>query len=135
MIDRAEQQRRGGQTRRKSSAATPEAKRFVQIKTVVMMSDAWRDCDYSARCALLELSARLQWESGQSDPTNNGHLWLSRDEWERAGFAPATVTRATKQLIKVGILYRTKTGGISRGCSEYALTCYAMSKDTDGLSC
>lgn len=135
MIDRTEQQRRGGPARRKSSAAAAEAKRFVQIKTVVMMSDAWRDCDYSARCALLELSARLQWASGQPDPTNNGHLWLSRDEWERVGFAPATVTRATKQLIKVGILYRTRSGGIGRGCSEYALTCYPLGKDTTGLFC
>ena len=112
-----------------------EARRFVQVKTVVMMSDAWRDCDYSARCAFLELSGRLQWASGQPEPLNNGQLWLSRSEWERAGFAPATVTRATKQLIKVGLLYRTRSGGISRGCSEYAITCYSLTKDTNGLFC
>lgn len=116
-------------------AGNPEAKRFVQIKTVVLMSDAWRDCDYSARCAFLELSARIIWASGQPEPINNGRLWLSREEWEKAGFASATVTRATKQLIRVGLLYRTRTGGINRGCSEFALTCYALAKDTSGLHC
>ena len=70
---------------RTQRAALPEAKRFVQIKTVVMSSDAWRDCDYSARAAYVEISARLQWASGKPDPTNNGRLWLSRDEWGKAG--------------------------------------------------
>lgn len=114
-------------------STNPEARRFVQVKTVVMLSDAWRDCDYSARCAFLELSARLQWVAGQSEPVNNGRLWLSRSEWERAGFSPATVTRALNQLVKTGLVYRAKTGGIGRGCSEYALTCYAPVKDTSGL--
>ena len=136
MANRAEN-RRGSQTPRKNASQTPsekaEARRFVQIKTVVLMSDAWRDCDYSTRCAFIELSSCLQWASGQPEPLNNGRLWLSREEWEKAGFAPATVTRATKQLIKVGLLYRTRAGGIGRGCSEYALTCYAPTKETNGL--
>ena len=132
MADRAEAIRRG-QTPRKANAEKPEAKRFIQFKTVVTMSDAWRDCNYAARCVYMELSARLQWASGQSEPINNGRLWLSRAEWDRAGFAPATVTRATKQLVKVGLIYRTRSGGIGRGCSEYALTCYAPTKDTTGL--
>ena len=109
-IDRAGAERRGQSPRKTASTSiardNPEAKQFVQIKTVVMMSDAWRDCDYSARCAFVELSARLQWSFGQSDPINNGRLWLSRDEWERAGFSSATVTRAIKRLVKVGLLYR-----------------------------
>ena len=136
-IDRAEATRRGQSPRK--TAAKPgttekaEARRFVQTKTVVMMSDAFRACDYSARCVFQELSARLQWASGQSEPINNGRLWLSREEWQKAGFAPATVTRAVKQLIKVGLLYRSRAGGIGRGCSEYALTCYAPTKDSNGL--
>lgn len=129
---RAKETRRGRASR---DSDNPEAKRFVQIKTVVMMSDAWRDCDYSTRSAFLELSARLKWASGQSEPINNGRLWLSRSEWERAGFASATITRAMKQLIKVGLLYRTRSGGISRGCSEYGITCYPLAKDTSGLFC
>jgi len=111
----------------------PEAKRFVQVKTVIMMSDAWRDCDYSARCAFLELSARLQWVYGQTEPVNNGRLWLSREEWNKAGFSSATVTRSIKKLIKNGLIYRTRTGGIGRGCNEFALTCYSPTKDTSGL--
>ena len=133
--DRAEGRRGLVPRKPTGSKEKAEARRFVQVKTVVMMSDAWRDCDYSARCAFLELSGRLQWASGQTEPLNNGQLWLSRSEWERAGFAPATVTRATKQLIKVGLLYRTHSGGISRGCSEYAITCYSLTKDTNGLFC
>ena len=129
--------RRGSQIPRKSTIQShsekAEARRFVQIKSVLLMSDAWRDCDYSARCVFIELSARLQWTSGQSEPINNGRLWLSREEWDKAGFAPATVTRAIKQLVKVGILYRARCGGIGRGCSEYALTCYAPTKDAKGL--
>lgn len=120
---------------KKRSGESPEARRFVQVKSVVMQSGAWRDCDYSFRCAFLELSARLQWAAGQSDPLNNGRLWLSRTEWERAGFAPATVTRATKQLIKVGLLFRIRSGGLGRGCSEYAITCYSLPKDATGMSC
>lgn len=118
---------------RQSPTEKAEAKRFVQIKTVVLMSDAWRHMDFSARCAFIELSARLQWATGQSEPVNNGHLWLSRGEWERAGFSPATVTRCTKALVAVGLLYRTRAGGIGRGCSEYAMTCYAPTRDTTGL--
>ena len=125
--------KRRGQSSRKTNAEKPEARRFVQIKTVILMSDAWRDCDFSARSAFIELSARLQWASGQPEPVNNGRLWLSRDEWHKAGFAPATVTRATKQLIKVGLVYRSRSGGIGRGCSEYAMTCYAPTKDSAGL--
>ena len=135
MIDRVEGRR--GQSPRKnttqSQSEKAEARRFIQIKTVLHMSDAWRDCDYSARCAFIELSARLKWASNQPEPINNGNLWLSREEWEKAGFAPATVTRAIKQLISVGILYRTRSGGIGRGCSEYALTCFAPTKETSGL--
>ena len=133
-VDRTEQSRRG-QVSRKSAAASSsaEARQFVQIKTVVTMSDAYRDCDYSARCVLLELCARLKWVSGQSEPTNNGRLWLSREEWTKAGFAPATVTRALQKLVKVGLVYRTRSGGIGRGCSEYALTFYTATKDTNGL--
>lgn len=113
----------------------PEARRFVQVKTVVMTSDAWRDCDYSARVAYFELSARLQWVSGKSEPVNNGHLWLSRTEWEKAAFSSATVTRAIKQLIKVGLIYRTRSGGIGRGCNEFALTSYPLTKERTGLFC
>ena len=139
MTNRADT-RRGGQTPRnnntpQTASEKAEAKRFVQIKTVVLMSDAWRDCEFSARCAFIELSSRLQWASGQPEPLNNGRLWLSRDEWKKADFATATVSRATKQLIKVGLLYRTRAGGIGRGCSEYALTCYPLTKDTSGLFC
>ena len=120
---------------KKRAGENPEARRFIQIKTVVKMSDAWNDCTFASRCAFVELSARMQWVAGQSEPTNNGRLWLSRAEWERAGFAPATVTRAMKQLIKVGLLYRTHLGGIGRGCSEYAITCYSLPKDTSGMFC
>ena len=129
--------RRGSHVPRKttiqSHSEKAEARRFIQIKSVLLMSDAWRDCDYSARCVFIELSARLQWSSGQPEPINNGRLWLNRDEWDKAGFAPATVTRAIKQLIRAGILYRARSGGIGRGCSEYALTCYAPTKDATGL--
>lgn len=48
------------QAPRRPNVEKQEARRFVQIKTVILMSDAWRDCDYSARCALIELSSRLQ---------------------------------------------------------------------------
>lgn len=132
-MDRAESIRRGSPPRKASNTEKAEAKRFVQIKTVLLMSDAWRDCDYSARCAFLEFSARLKWATGQPEPTNNGRLWLTRDEWLKAGFAPATVTRSIQQLIKTGLIYRARTGGIGRGCSEYALTCYAPTKDSTGL--
>ena len=132
--DRTESTRRGqSAVKTTTKTASSEARQFVQIKTVVTMSDAYRACDYSARCALLELCARLKWVSGQPEPINNGRLWLSRDEWAKAGFAPATVTRALQKLVKVGLIYRTRSGGIGRGCSEYALTFYAPTKDTDGL--
>ena len=135
-IDRTEAARRGQSSRSgKIHTGTPEAKRFVQIKTVVMNSAAWRACDYSARCVFLELSGCLQWMSGQSEPVNNGHLWLSREQWKKAGFASATVTRAIKTLIKVGLLFRTRSGGIGRGCNEFAVTCFSLTKDNDSLFC
>jgi hypothetical protein len=112
---------------------TPEARRFVQIKTVILMSDAWRACDFSARCVFVELSARLQWASGQPEPANNGHLFISRDEWARAGFSHATADKGLRQLIQFGLIYKTRSGGIGRGCSRYALTCYSLAKNTDGL--
>ena len=135
-IDRTESSRRGQSSRRsKKHTDNPQAKRFVQIKTVVMQSAAWQSCNYSVRCVFLELSGCLRWVSGQSEPVNNGHLWLSRSQWEEAGFASATVTRAIKHLIKVGLVFRTRTGGIGRDCSEYALTCFPLTEDTDNLFC
>lgn len=112
-----------------------EAKRFLQIKTVVHESDAFRYCTYAARCVYMELSARLKWVSGQRDPANNGHLWLSREQWAAARFSSATVTRSIRQLIKHGLIFRTRSGGIGRGCSMYALTCLPLSKDRDGIFC
>ena len=130
--DRNEASRRGLPSSTKAGAKN-EARQFVQIKTVVMTSDAYRASTASARCVLLELCARLKWVSGQPEPTNNGRLWLSREEWEKAGFAPATVTRSLKELVKHGLVYRARSGGIGRGCSEYAVTFYGLTKDTDGL--
>ena len=111
MIDRAEQQRRGSQTPRKTSTKHP----YAAIEHRVIDSPAYADLTFSAR-SMLQLFAR------QLSKDNNGRLQATHSYLERFGFSDRTLTRAVKELIAHGFIYRTRCGGYQQGASQYAVT-------------
>ncbi len=94
---------------------------IIVIEKRVLESPSYAALSFAARAALVELAKALT-------KGGNGHIFISRDQWERAGFCAKTVTRCIGELIGHGFVYRTRTGGIGRGCSTYALTWLSITR-------
>jgi DNA-binding HxlR family transcriptional regulator len=120
-FDRTESSERGIQHRRKPGNTHP----IAAIEKRVLDSEAYADLTFAARAALIELAKALP-------KGGNGHVFIARAKWAAAGFSSKTVTRALAELVSHGIIYKTKSGGIGRGCSTYALTWLPITKK-DGL--
>jgi hypothetical protein len=88
---------------------------YAAIEHRVIDSPAYADLTFSAR-DLLVLIAR------QLTKNNNGHLQATFTYMERFGFSVNTLSRATKELIAHGFIYRSKSGGFHQGAAQYALT-------------
>jgi hypothetical protein len=88
---------------------------YAAIEHRVIDSHAYADLTFSAR-GLLVLIAR------QLTKNNNGHLQATFTYMERFGFSVNTLSRATKELIAHGFIYRSKSGGFHQGAAQYALT-------------
>lgn len=108
--DRHEAKARG-QTPKKGSTKHP----YAAIEHRVIDSPAYADLTFSAR-SLLQLLAR------QLTKDNNGHLQATHSYMERFGFSDRTLTRAIKELIAHGFIYRARCGGYQQGASQYAVT-------------
>lgn len=108
--DRTEQHRRG-QSPSKTTIKHP----YAAIEHRVIDSPAYADLTFSAR-SLLQLFAR------QLSKDNNGRLQATHSYLERFGFSDRTLTRAVKELIAHGFIYRTRCGGYQQGASQYAVT-------------
>lgn len=119
-IDRNEAKVRG-QLPKKGSTKHP----YAAIEHRVIDSAAYADLTFSAR-SLLQLFAR------QLTKDNNGHLQATHSYMERFGFSDRTLTRATKELISHGFVYRTRCGGYQQGASQYAVTWLPIPK-RDGM--
>lgn len=67
-------------------------------------SPAFVALTFSARSLLLEVARQLTKD-------NNGHLQATHSYMQRHGFSENTLSRAIADLIKHGMIYRTRSGG------------------------
>jgi len=81
----------------------------------VIDSPAYADLSYAARSLLVAITRQLTKD-------NNGHLQATFKYMERLGFSVNTLSRATKELIAHGFIYRTKSGGFHQGAAQFAVT-------------
>lgn len=89
---------------------------FIQISSLILNSDAYKDLSFSARSMLNEI---LHYHNG----VNNGSIWISKEVLMQRGFSKNTSTKALKELISHGFIYMTRRGGnLNGGCSWYAIT-------------
>lgn len=96
--------------------------RFARIPHRILLSEAFRSLDPTARCLLIELTMI---ESGK----NNGSLWLSiRDAADRLGITDARpVMRAFDDLQDRGFTVMTKEAHFSIKASETSRArCWAL---------
>lgn len=119
-IDRVEASRRN-QLPAKTTTRHP----YAAIEFRVIDSPAYADLTFSARSLLLMFARQLTKE-------NNGHLQATHSYLERFGFSDRTLTRAVKELIAHGFIYRTRCGGYQQGASQYAVTWLKITR-RDGL--
>ena len=120
MRDRTEARERG------QSKGSLSAHPIMAIEKRVLDSEAYAALTFSARSVLDQLSKALT-------KGGNGHIFVTKDQWEQAGINPKTVTRALAELRNHGFIFKTRTGGLGRGCSRYAVTWLPVTKK-DGLS-
>ena len=89
---------------------------FIQISSIILNSDAYKDLSFSARSMLIEM---VNFHNGR----NNGSIFIAKKVLEVRGFSKNTATKALKELRIHGFIYMTKRGGnIKGGCSHFALT-------------
>ncbi len=90
-----------------------------RVRADVTSSNAWRVLGNSAKALYLDLRSKLK-----SD--NNGNINAALSEMKHMGWsAPGTLSNALYQLQAVGLIVRTRSGGVERGskvCSLYAFT-------------
>lgn len=108
--DRVEASRRG-----QSPSKTTTTHRYAAIEHRVIDSPAFADLTFSAQSLLLLMARQLSKD-------NNGHLQATHSYMQGFGFSDRTLTRATKELVEHGFLYRTRMGGYQMGASQYAVT-------------
>lgn len=100
---------------------TPGQHPYGAIEHRVVDSLAYADLSFSAR-SLLQLLVR------QLTKTNNGTLIAAASYLGPYGFSDRTITRATKELISHGFVYRTRCGGYQKGASMYAVTWLSITR-------
>lgn len=104
---------------------------YAAIQHRVIDSVAYADLTFSARSLLVLITRQLTvnaiWPNG-----NNGHLQATFSYMERFGFSVNTLTRATRELISHGMIYRTKSGGFHQGAAMFAVTWLPV-KNTKGI--
>ena len=108
--DRTESHRRG-----QSASKTTTKHPYAAIEHRVIDSPAYVALTFSARSLLLELARQLTKD-------NNGHLQAAFSYMGRHGFSENTLSRAIAELIKHGMIYRTRSGGYQQGAAQYAVT-------------
>lgn len=112
MIDRAEQQKRGGQTPRKTNTAHP----YAAIQHRVIDSPAFADLKPQTKVVLLLIARQLT-------KSNNGHLQATFDWCTRYGIGSEhTLQDAIAALISHGFIYRTRSRGANKAWAKYAVT-------------
>lgn len=98
---------------------------FAAIEWRVIDSPAYADLTFSARSLLVLITRQL-------GKDNNGHLQATFTYMERFGFSVNTLSRATRELITHGMIYKTKSGGFHLGAAKFAVTWLPV-KNTHGI--
>lgn len=104
---------------------------FVGVPFFIVESEVYVSLPPLAKCLLYELCA-------QCNKANNGYLSLTRNDLTLRGFnCPTPNLRAINALIDVGLITKTRQGGIAKGrggkrtCSLYALNWYPINEKLD----
>lgn len=118
--DRAEASKRG-----QSATKTTTKHPYAAIEHRVIDSPAFVAMTFSARSLLLEMARQLTKD-------NNGHLQATYSYMQRHGFSENTLSRAIAELIRHGMIYRTRSGGYQQGAAQYAMTWLPI-KNRQGL--
>lgn len=99
---------------------------YAAIEHRVIDSEAYADLTYAARALLVLITRQLTKD-------NNGHLQATFSYMKRFGFSENTLSRAIRDLISHGVIFRTRSGGYQQGAAKYAVTWLPISKIIDGL--
>ena len=118
--DRTEATRRGQVPPKTSTKHS-----YAAIEHRVLDSPAYAALTFSARSLLILLARQLTKD-------NNGHLQATFTYMSRFGFSENTISRAIKELIAHGMIYRTRSGGYQQGAAQYAVTWLTI-KNRQGL--
>jgi hypothetical protein len=97
-------------------ASKPSLKHpYAAIEHRVIDSPAYADLSYAARSLLVLITRQL-------NKNNNGHLQATFTYMERFGLSVNTLSRATRELITHGMIYKSKSGGFHQGAAQFAVT-------------
>ena len=118
-VDKAEISRRGVTSKK------PLLHPYAAIEHRVIDSPAYADLTYAARAVLLLLARQLTLN-------NNGTLLAAFSYMKKFGISENTLSRAIRELIGHGLIYRTRVGGYQRGSALFAVTWLPVKK-RDGL--
>jgi len=95
---------------------------YAAIEHRVLDSPAYADLTFSARSLLILIARQLT-------RNNNGRLHATYSYLKRFGFdSEHTLSRAIKELISHGFIYRTRSGGYQQGAAQYAVTWLSISQ-------
>jgi hypothetical protein len=90
-----------------------------RIRADVTSSNAWRVLNYSSKALYLDLRAKLRIGT-------NGNVSAAMSDLKHKGWSSsATLAKALYELLAVGLIVKTRSGGVERGsnvCSLYAFT-------------
>ena len=105
---------------------TPYTKHpYAAIEHRVIDSAAYADLTYSARSLLVLITRQLT-------KNNNGHLQATYSYMRKFMFSENTLSRAIRDLVAHGMIYRTRSGGYQQGAALYAVTWLSI-KNKQGL--
>ena len=103
--------------------AKRDAGAFRQIPCSVLDGRAFIACSPHARMLLFDLFALY---SG----TNNGDLSVPWSRMKPRGWrSEATLFKAKKELLELGLIVETRLGARPNKCSLFAITCYALDEN------
>lgn len=100
---------------KKGRTTTKTMHPYAAIQHRVIDSDAYADLTYSARSLLILIARQLT-------KYNNGHLQATFSYMRRFEISENTLSRAIRELISHGMIYRTRSGGYQQGAAQYAVT-------------
>ncbi len=108
-----------------SAGKTSTKHPYAATEHRVIDAPAYADLTFSARALLVLITRQLTKD-------NNGRLQATFSYLRRFGFASDhTISRAIKQLIAHGMIYRTRSGGYQQGAALYAVTWKSITKRED----